>query len=457
MRHLLAAAFVLAGLAGPAAATAAAGWSEPATVPGSERGAFPSVASSEHGTVVLNSGLSRVTVVPRTADGFGPAREAGPGDPFEQVLGTALAANGDTTVISERKRPRFIRRVRVTLTSASGSRLGPMTISDRAHSAQSPVLSVAPDGTTVAAWWGYAPGEGWTPQAAVRLPGEPRFAMRQQLASQGRAGRLTGYDMPRAVLRAAAANGGRAAVAWGFTSTSTSSTSSIGVAAASGGRFSPSGSFSSPTQDMSELDLSLSNDGQLLVDYIQGSGYRSGARSTLMAASARIDRKLPEFAAVATGDTSGCTCRLLSAFTEDGRATIGWTPRANANPYGGPLLVVTRQADGTFSPAETLAPDTDSVDWVDVQPGPDGSTAISWRSRLQTGAGEVDTQRLALRPRGSSSFEAPVELPSTASFGLPSVASLTFTSAGDALAVWSTDSAPGVLGPARYSVLSPQR
>ena len=201
---VLAAAVLAAAL--PASAHAA--WTAPAPVdPGDNADQLAQGAFG--GSVVLGWDCPVASVAKRAGDAFSPPTPITVADPFEKVWDANLDADGNAVVLTIRKHLP-LQRVRATFVTAAGARSGPMTISDHAHSAAGPELSVAPDGTAVAAWQWHDPA-GWRVQAAVRLPGQARFGAPQTLSPPAGS---SGRQQLRPWIHVAAGTGGRAALTW---------------------------------------------------------------------------------------------------------------------------------------------------------------------------------------------------------------------------------------------------
>ena len=99
-----------------------------------------------------------------------------------------------------------LQRIRAIFVAADGTRSATRTISDNTHSAAGPVLSVAPDGTAVAAWAWHDPA-GWRAQVAIRRPGQARFdraadPLAARRRRSGAASRARASTSPRATAAA---------------------------------------------------------------------------------------------------------------------------------------------------------------------------------------------------------------------------------------------------------------
>src|SRR3954452_10423220 len=206
LRHLLVAAGAGAALAAPPPPLAAStGPLTRDTAPGSN----PQAQGAFGGSVMTGWLQPALSLAKREGDAFGALAPLTGTDPFEKAWSGGLAETGDGVVLTVR-RHKPLQRVRATLVTAAGARSRTVTISDRRHSAAGPRLSVAADGTAVAAW-DWHDRAGWRAQAAVRLPGQPRFGAPQTLSPPAIG---VGRYQPRPWLHVAAGTGGRAALAW---------------------------------------------------------------------------------------------------------------------------------------------------------------------------------------------------------------------------------------------------
>src|SRR3954451_22710937 len=205
-RHLLLAVGAAGALAAPAPALAA--WTAPVTVDPS--GEANQVAQRAFGGSIVTGLLAPVvSLAQRDGDRFTKPQPITVADQYERAWAAGLDDRGDAIVLTLR-RHLPVQRVRATFVTADGRRSGPVTISDRAHSASQPRLEVAPDGTAVAAWQWHDKA-GWRAQAAIRRPGEARFDAPQDVSppAPGR-----GRSQPRPFIHVAAGTDGRAVVTW---------------------------------------------------------------------------------------------------------------------------------------------------------------------------------------------------------------------------------------------------
>ena len=134
-------------------------------------------AQGAFGGSVLTGWLDPTTPVQAQRDGFRPRADHA-ADPFEKAWAARLDRDGNAVVLTVRKHKPF-QRVRATFVAADGTRSATRTISDHTAFVGRPQLSVAPDGTAVAAWsWHDAAGR--RAQAAIRRPGQAPSTRRRR-------------------------------------------------------------------------------------------------------------------------------------------------------------------------------------------------------------------------------------------------------------------------------------
>jgi hypothetical protein len=126
-----------------------AAWSAPVDITTSNED--PVAHGAFGGSVWFGAFERAVSVAMRSGDGFSVPTQITRSDPFEEVQDAGFADNGDGVVLTVR-RHRPVRRIRATLVIAHRGRIAPRTISGTRRSASQPRLSVATDGTAVAAW-----------------------------------------------------------------------------------------------------------------------------------------------------------------------------------------------------------------------------------------------------------------------------------------------------------------
>ena len=170
--RLTAATLAIAALA---PATASAAWTAPTTIDTSV-GSNPLAQSAFGGSVLTGWLEPTASLAKRSGDAFGAPTALTAADPFEKVWAGGLDRDGNAVVLTVRKHAPF-QRIRATFVAADGTRSDTRTISTDPRSSAGPQLSVAPDGTAVAAWsWHDATGwraPAWatqlSPKATQRL------------------------------------------------------------------------------------------------------------------------------------------------------------------------------------------------------------------------------------------------------------------------------------------------
>jgi hypothetical protein len=417
-----AAALAAAALA-PAAASA--DWSAPVTLSSADE-ASPS-AQGAFGGSVLGGSLKPVATLSK---GLGRPVPITKADPYERVWWSGLDRDGNAVVLTLR-RHKPVQRVRAIFVAADATRSRTRTISDPSHSATMPALSVAPDGTAVAAWAWHDPA-GWRAQVAIRRPGQPRFDKPQLVSPPAR---KIGSSKPRPYVVVAAGEGGRAVVAW---QVNTRSGAPLHVVTA--GEDSTFG----PPQDLvgargfAEVAPAVAPSGEVVVAYI---GRRGGSGSSLRVATGMAGAPLADPVVVAgggPGTTSGP--QVAAAFSDDGTATVAWARPGREYEVGGALQAFTRAPGATaFGPPQTLA---DPAQGVVLAGGPGASAALAWMAD-PPGAVRWATYA-ALRPRAGGPFGAATAISARSSNALwPSIA---ITPDGTAVVAWVTNTSGGGSG-----------
>jgi hypothetical protein len=170
--RLTAATLAIAALA---PATASAAWTAPTTITSSNE-ANPTAQGAFGGSVL--TGWLKPTV--SLSKGLAPPVAITAADPFEKAWAAGLDRDGNAVVLTVRRHAPF-QRIRATFVAADGTRSATRTISTDPHSSAQPQLSVASDGTAVAAWAWHDPA-GWRAQVAVRRPGQAAFGKPQTVS-----------------------------------------------------------------------------------------------------------------------------------------------------------------------------------------------------------------------------------------------------------------------------------
>ena len=219
------------------------------------------------------------------------------------------------------------------------------TISDGSHTANAPVLAVAPDGTAVAAWAWHDPA-GWLAQTAIRRPGQPRFDKPQNVSPPAR---------ERPFLAVAAGEGGRGAVGWQVSGTSLHVTTAGADAV-----FGPAQELAGGPQ-FADAALAIGPAGAVQVAYI-------GGRTSLRVTQGTAGTPLPAPTSLSTGGKGTSSGpEVAAAFSADGTATVAWAKPGTRYEEGGPLEVFTRAPGGAFGAAQTL---TDAAQGIAMAGGP---------------------------------------------------------------------------------------
>jgi hypothetical protein len=420
-------ALALAGLAAPAAASAA--WTTPVTVD-ARSGANP-VAEGAFGGSVLSGWLDRtVSLSKRSGDAFGPLAPVTAADPFERAWYFDLADNGDAVVLTVRKHAP-IQRIRATFVPASGPRRGPMTLSDRAHAATQPVLDVAPDGTAVAAWlWHAKPS--WLVQAAIRRPGEARFDRPQTLSPPTPP---VGRSQPRPWINVAAGDGGRAVLTWQIGGDAALPEAPLHVrTAGTDGVFGPDQELGD-AGGLADVALAVGAAGAVQVAYLDEhfSGHEGPTQLHVSQGAAGAPLSAPAvLSSGGIGTSSGS--QVGAAFAADGSATVAWAKPGKLYEQGGTLEAFTRPPGGAFGGGQQIA---SGAVGVVLAGGPGASAALAWMRNVR---GDIRTSwsvHAATRPAAGGPFGPEETISASDRNALwPSIA---MTPTGDAVAAWITN------------------
>jgi hypothetical protein len=424
---------LLAALAAAAtlvlASPAHAAWTTPVTVDRSDE-ANPVAQAAFGGSVLIGSLEPTVALAKRAGETFAPPAPLTAADPFEKVWEAGLADNGAAIVITERKHLP-VQRIRAIFVSADGARTGPVTISDHAHSAAQPELSVAPDGSAVAAWvWHDKPG--WRVQAAVRRPGQPAFDKPQTLSPPGP---KLGDAQQRPWIHVAAGEGGRAVLTWQIGGDFQLPESSLHVRTAG-----PDGVFGADQElgdagGLADVALAVAPDGAVQVAYLDEHFAGHEAPSNLHVAQGTAGAPLAGPVTLAQGKQGTSSGpQVATVFSADGSATVAWAKPGRFNEEGGDLEVFTRPAGGSFGPAQLIAR---RAQGVVVAAGASGAAVLSWMREASGAQRNAWTVHAALRPAAGGPFAPEQVISDTSRNALwPSVA---MTPAGDAVATWVTN------------------
>jgi hypothetical protein len=420
------------GAIGVAAAPspAVAAWTAPVTVSSGSDEANP-LAQGAFGGSVLTGWFERtVSLSKRTGDAFGPLVPITVADPYERVWQRGLAENGDAIVITVRKH-KPTQRIRATFVSAGGGRTGPITISDRSHSATQPQLDVAADGTAVAAWQ-WHDKSGWRAQAALRRPGAARFDKPQTLSPPGP---TLGRRQQRPWIHVAAGTGGRAVLTWQIGGDYQLPESALHVRTAG-----PDSVFG-PEQalgdagGLADVALAVGPSGAVQVAYADQhfSGHEGPTSLRLSQGVAGAPLSTPAVVSRGGHGTSSGP-QVAAAFSADGTATVAWAKPGNRYEGGGSLEVFTRPVGGGFGAAQQIA---SGAQGVVLAGGPAGAAVLSWMRGIFSQNRLSWTVHAAIRPSTGGPFGAEHTISATDRNALwPSVA---MTPTGDAVAAWVTN------------------
>ncbi len=419
--RLVSAATAVAALAAPAAASAA--WTAPAGV-GAANDANPT-AQGAFGGSVLTGWLSPTISLSKHLGTPAPITAA---DPFEKAWAASMDRDGNAIVLTVRKH-KPLQRVRAIMVGANGTRTATRTISDNQHSAGGPVISVAPDGTAVAAW-AWHDTAGWRAQAAIRRPGQLRFDRPQTLSPPAPS---VGKSHPRPRYEVAAGNGGRAILTWQLFAGTEESPLHV-LTAGTDGVFGADQELAG-AGGLADVALAVSPTGAVQLAYLDEHFNGNGSPSSLHVAQGTVGAPLSAPAVLSTGGkgiSSGS--QLATAFSADGSATVAWAKPGPRYEEGGALEVFTRTADGSFGGAQTIA---QNAEGVVLATGPGASGALAWMQEIQHTNAVSYTIHAATRPQAGGPFGPESTISDASINGLwPSIA---MTPTGDAIAAWVTN------------------
>jgi hypothetical protein len=414
-------------LAAPSQALAA--WTNPVTVDPSSQ-ANPIAAGAFGGSVLTGWLKPTVSLAMRSADTFGPPHPITAADPYEQAWDAGLADDGEAIVVTLRKH-KPTQRIRATFVAPGGARSGPVTISDRSHSAAQPQLDVAADGTAIAAWQ-WHDRAGWRLQAAIRRPGQPRFDKPQTLSPP--APRLGGR-LQRPWIHAAAGVGGRAVVTWQIGGDYQLPESPLHVQTAGSDSVFGADRELPDAGGLADVALAVGASGDVQAAYVDEhfSGHESAAKLHVAQGVAGGALSAPVVLSTGgKGTSSGA--QVAAAFSRDGTATVAWAKPGDHYEEGGALEVFTRSPGGAFGSAQQLAADAQGVV---LAGGPAASAVVSWMRGTHAGDHLSWSVHAATRTSAGGAFGGDETISAADRNALwPSVA---MTPAGDAVAAWTTN------------------
>jgi hypothetical protein len=430
---LASAATVVAALAAPAAAHAA--WTPPATLD-SSTGANPTAQGAFDGSVLTGFLAPNISLAKRSGDGFTAPAPITAADPFEKAWAAQLDAKGDAVVLTVRRHKPF-QRVRATFVAADGTRSATRTISTTPRSSAGPQLSVAPDGTAVAAW-SWHDVAGWRAQAAIRRPGQATFDAPQTLSP---AAPVSGKAQSRPILNVAAGDGGRAVLTWQFGGSAQLPEAPLHVlTAGTDAKFGADQTLDG-AGGYADVGLAVGADGAVQVAYLDEhfAGHETG--SSLRVAQGTVGAPFSAPAVLSSGGKGTSSGnQVAAAFSADGTATVAWAKPGDKYEEGGALEVFTRAPGAAFGTAQTLA---QNAEGLSLAGGPADTAALTWMVETQQPKSVSYAVHASTRPQAGGAFGADETISNTAINGLwPSVA---MTPAGDAIAAWvsNTDGSGG--------------
>lgn len=428
LHRILVAAGAVGALAAPSSALAA--WTAPVTVNGGSQ-SNPTASGAFGGSVLTGWLDPTVSLAVRSGAGFGPLKPLTTADPFEKVWDSDLALNGDAVVLTVRKHLPT-QRIRATFVQAGGARSGPMTISDHAHSASSPQLDVAADGTAVAAWQWHDPA-GWRVQAAIRRPGEARFDKPQTISPPAP---INGRIQERPWINVGAGDGGRAVVTWQIGGSYELPESSLHVLTAGA-----DGVFGADQQlagagGLADVGLAISPAGDVQVAYLDEHFSGHEGPSSLHVSQGPAGGTLSAPAVLSTGGKGTSSGPQVAAtFSQDGTATVAWAKPGDNYEDGGVLEVFTRGPGAGFGAAQTVAA---AAQGVVLDGGPGDAAALSWMHEVKGAPINHEWSVHAVtRPATGGPFNADQTISDGSQNALwPSIA---MTATGDAVDTWVTN------------------
>jgi len=345
-------------------AVAVAGWSAPFVVaePGDSE-----VALSPSGRMLLNGDSRAVSAQVRSGDGFGAPQHVLTIPETERLWGLQADAS-DRILLMTIRRHRPYQRVRIVLRDTDGTLSPARTISGKGHSASQPRLSVAPDGTAVAAW-AWHDSSGWRVQAAVRKPGEA-FGPAQTLSEP--------TPQARPWVTVAAGEGGRAAITWYVDGDD--HTLRTDLVAATAGR---DGTFGTPTRldgdwGFYRVSLAVAPDGRALAAWIP-TAWSLNQRVPLRVSDAAAGEAFGKARTLASGRGYVDGGDPVTALAPDGGAVVAWVkPNVTRSYNRGVVEILARPPGGRFGAGQTVSDSRRTPTGLTLSAGRDGTVALGW-------------------------------------------------------------------------------
>src|SRR4051794_28095829 len=335
-----------------------------------------------------------VALSAREGAGFAKASTAFTPVEFEKVWAAGLNAQGEGVVLTLRKHKPY-QRVRASFRTASGDVSPAATISAKGHSASSPGLAVASDGSAIAAWAWHDPA-GWVVQAATR-PAGGRFGPAQTLS------RPTRW---RPFVALAVAAGGEAVAAWQLGGDYRDPEEPLMYAIAPAGA--PFGATATLGDGGGHADLALAAapDGSMLAAWVPTYYLDKGdtTPAKLLVADRAPGGAFGPARTLATGgpgfvDQGG----PAAAFTSDGGALVAWARPTGEGHTNGVVEAFARPAGGDFGGAEQLGDPARSPAGLRLAAGRHGEAVLVWWDAVYRADVRPDLRvKASLRPPGGT-------------------------------------------------------
>src|SRR4051812_8348833 len=361
---------------------------------------------------------------------------------FEKVWAAGLDAAGEGVVLTLRKHKPY-QRVRASLRSKDGAVTPATTISAKGHSASSPSLAVARDGSAIAAWAWHDPA-GWVVQAATR-PAGGRFGAPQTLSQPTKW---------RPFVTLAIGEGGEGVAGWQLGGDYRDPEEPLSYATAHVGQ--PFGAAAKLGDGGGHADLALAvaPDGAMLAawtpTYYLGKGDSEPAK--LVVADRAPGQPFGAPRTLTTGgpgfvDQGGPD----AAFTSDGGALVAWVRPTSAGHTKGVVEAFARPPGGDFDAGQQLSDPSRSPAGVELAAGRHGEAALVWWDAVYRNGVKPDLRVRASTRAAHDTWRAPVQVSPDGQIALwPDVA---VDDAGEVLAGWIANDSGGGSGDVQATVL----